>query len=134
MEFGKNKETVCKLLFICFQKTVLKFFSLNETGNLHFHGLLYGPWDLEQLRRHVHRPEIAQQIADLIDSFITCAVSAENQKPSKTDSCTSCCSNPFPTTTTEMKMDSEQLAYRLNNNRHTESCLKNVFKNVKAKL
>ncbi|MCP4051782.1 MAG: hypothetical protein GY739_01750 [Mesoflavibacter sp.] len=49
-------------------------------GSLHYHGILFGGWDIDVFRQHIHKPEVAKRIAELIDSQISCEIPDEIAK------------------------------------------------------
>ncbi len=50
------------------------------SGNLHYHGLLFGGWNINHLMLHIHKPEITAAMVKWIDDQITCHISKQFKK------------------------------------------------------
>ncbi len=97
-------------------------------GSLHFHGILFSGWDINVIRRHIHKPEVAKKFADLIDSQVTCEISAEIKAKyplGKMDFKEQCelSTKSYPEIE-DISNDSGLLAMALNHHEHTQTCWK----------
>ena len=52
-------------------------------GNLHYHGIIFGPWNLRLFQKWCHEGAAAKQFQQLIDSHVTCKI-PDNLKPAYT--------------------------------------------------
>ncbi|MCP4055651.1 MAG: hypothetical protein GY739_21945, partial [Mesoflavibacter sp.] len=96
-------------------------------GSLHFHGIIFGGWDIDQFRQHIHKPEIRKKIAELIDSQITCEIPESIKKlyPVDYKDRTVFASEPYPTETEDIQNIAAEIAMNLGHHTHSFSCWKN---------
>lgn len=93
-------------------------------GNLHYHGLIFGgPWDSDVLLRHIHKPEVAKQMTDLIDSMITCKIDDKFKDPAFHQTPNVFAAEPCPTAENVLT-DSQRISSRINHHRHSHTCWK----------
>ncbi len=57
-----------------FIKAALGIIEEQTSGNLHYHGILFGAWDFDVIQQHIHKPNVAKIFTELIDSHITCEI------------------------------------------------------------
>ncbi len=94
-------------------------------GSLHYHGILFGGWDIDVFRQHIHKPEVAKKIAELIDSQITCEIPEELQKtyPVPIEKRRVFASEPYPKAE-NIKTEAAEIAMNLAHHTHSFSCYK----------
>ena len=96
-------------------------FEEQTSGNLHFHGLLYGAWNIKQLQQWLHDPKIKKQFEQLIDSHITCKIPKNlktkiNKEPVQLK-------DPYPKGN-NIESTAVKYAARYNNHKHSHTCWK----------
>ncbi len=107
-----------------FIKAALGIVEEQASGNLHFHGILFGGWDFDVIQQHIHKSNVAKQFTELIDSHITCEIPDEIKKkhPNKEDRVFASESCPD---VKDIQNDAANIAISLQCHKHTFSCWKN---------
>ncbi len=92
-------------------------------GSLHFHGILFGGWDIDVLRQHIHKPEMQQKMADLIDSQITCEIpeSIKKKYPVPYKDRPIYASEPYPEVE-EIENEAAEISTNLSHHTHSFTC------------
>ena len=89
--------------------------------------MLFGAWDIKHINQWIHKPEISQKFASLIDSHITCHLPRFLKNRNKKEDLEDYITLPFPNKTT-FKTNAATYASILNDHKHNPSCWKNKQK------
>ena len=92
--------------------------------SLHVHWNAYGIWDIDVVQRHIHKPEFAKTMTDMIDSIVTCRVPPSIRQIPVPDPYPVFMSEPYPDAS-KIDEDSAWLARFFNNHKHSFTCWKN---------
>ena len=99
------------------------------SGNLHYHGILFGAWDIKHIQQWLHDPNFKKEFEKLIDSHITCTIPNHLKKQHPTNTIN--LQTPYPNSE-NIGRNAAIFAARYNNHKHSHTCWKN--KNNKCRL
>ena len=100
-------------------------------GNLHYHGMLWGAWNVRAFQQWCHQPKATKIFTELIDSHITCKIpsslkSKENRhKISLTEA--------YPNAKT-VDLEGAKLASVYNHHKHSSTCWKDGHKKCRLAM
>ena len=95
------------------------------SGNLHFHGVLFGGWSIEHFKLHIHKSEVQRELVEMIDAQINCEISDEIKEQHQDETVPKehivFASEPYPSAD-QVKPRAQRQAARLNHHQHTTTC------------
>ena len=102
-------------------------------GNLHYHGMLFGAWDIRAFQQWCHDGSAAKMFQAIVDAHITCEIpdkyKVEKNKP-KLDEMIM---QPYPDATM-IDEEGRKLASILNHHKHSSTCYKGGYKQCRFGL
>ena len=88
-------------------------------GSLHYHGLLFGGWDVRILQQWIHLGKASQMFQQMVDSHISCRIPQrfKDEKPEINYA------EPYPDAC-NVELEAAKFAAVLNHHKHTPTCWK----------
>ena len=102
-------------------------------GHLHYHGLLFGAWNVRVFQLWCHSPECAKIFQQLIDSHISCQIPSELKNPNNRPKVNANINQPYPDAA-DVEFEGKKLASVLNHHRHSATCWKNFVRKCRLAL
>ena len=88
-------------------------------GNLHYHGMLFGAWNVRAFQQWCHSGQAAKKFQELIDSHITCKI----PKTLKENKHQINLAEPYPDAN-DVELEAAKLASLYNHHKHSSTCWK----------
>ena len=97
---------------------------IKKNKSLHMHAQAFGNWDMLVIQQHIHKPEFAKRLTDMIDSVVTCKLpKSVLDLPDQPNPYPVFASEAYPAEPDVVK-NAARIARYLHNHKHTFTCWK----------